>query len=460
VLLRPPKVAKKDVKAKLLVPQSYNASSQISVVHHIFSLTMCGLRVLVVGASIAGPTTAYWLAKAGAKVTVIERYPSLRTGGQAVDIRTAGVSVMRKMSDMEAAVRSKSTQEEGVSFVRDDGRPYGVIRATGNPDRQSLVSEYEIFRSDLANVLYDLTKDNISINYIFSEQIASIQQIGASDSDIIVEFANGSATSAFDLVVACDGATSRTRAMGLGCNVRDHIVPANSWAAYFSTKQDLLHGSKVGQGYSAVGGRSVTIGPDPSGSSRVMLMDVYPPGNRDMIRPFRQASAQGNDALKRYVAQLYRDVGWKTEVAIQEMMLSEDFYASEIVQVKVPSLYKGRFVLVGDAGYAAGPTGGGTTLALAGAYYLAGELGKHSGDIAAGLESYEKRMQPLITELQKIPPFVSTILAPQTAWGIWLRNHIFALVAWTGIAEYAQRYLGAAFASTEAFSLPDYKWVQ
>jgi 2-polyprenyl-6-methoxyphenol hydroxylase-like FAD-dependent oxidoreductase len=422
---------------------------------------MSGLRVLVVGASIAGPTTAYWLAKAGAKVTVIERFPSLRTGGQAVDIRTAGVSVMRKMSGMEAAVRAKSTQEEGVSFVRDDGRPYGVIRATGDPNRQSLVSEYEIFRSDLAKILYDLTKDNERINYIFGEQIASLRESKINGGSITVEFESGSATSDYDLVVACDGATSRTRAMGLGCNVHDHVVPTNSWAAYFSTKQDLLQGSKIGQGYSAVGGRSITIGSDPTGGcSRVMLMGVYPRGEQDMVHPFREASAQGNAALKRHISQHYRGVGWKTNIAMQEMMDSEDFYASEIVQVKVPSLHKGRFVLAGDAGYAAGPTGGGTTLALAGAYYLAGELCKHNGDLAAGLKGYEEQMQPLITELQKIPPLVSTMLAPQTAWGIWLRNHIFALVAWTGIAEFAQSYLGAAFASTESFPLPVYTWIK
>lgn len=49
---------------------------------------MWKLKALVVGASIAGPMTAYWLAKAGATVTVIERFSALRLGGQAVDIRT------------------------------------------------------------------------------------------------------------------------------------------------------------------------------------------------------------------------------------------------------------------------------------------------------------------------------------------------------------------------------------
>ncbi|KAI9748445.1 MAG: hypothetical protein M4579_007220 [Chaenotheca gracillima] len=420
---------------------------------------MSGLKVLVVGASIAGPTTAYWLAKAGAKVTVIERFSALRSGGQAVDIRTAGVSVMRKMSGMEAQVRAKSAQEEGVSFVREDGRPYGTIRPTGNPDQQSLISEYEIFRGDLAKVLYDLTKDHENINYIFGEQIASMQHSETDDGPITVEFANGSATSEYDLVVACDGATSRTRAMGLGCGVRDHIVPTNSWAAYFSIKQDLLQGSRIGQGCSAVGGRFIAVGSDPAGFSRIMLMALHPRKQHDATLPFRQASSEGDHALKKYVAQHYQGVGWRSDFVLQEMMDSEDFYASEIVQVKIPSLYKGRFVLVGDAGYAAGPTGGGTSLALTGAYMLAGEIGKHSGDLAAGLRGFEQQMRPIIKEMQKIPPLISTIMAPQTAWGIWIRNYAFAFIAWTGIAEFLQRYLGAAFASTDSFPLPDYDWV-
>ena len=428
---------------------------------------MSRLNVLIVGASIAGPTAAYWFAKAGANVTVIERFPKLRTNGQNIDIRTAGVIVMRKMPGMEAAVRAKTTEMEGISFVRDNGRPFGTIRATGNPDQQSLVSEYEIFRGDLAQILFDLTKDNKNIKYVFGEQIASMQQKEMDDGPLTVEFENGLPTSDFDLVVACDGATSRTRAMGLGCGVRDYIEPTNCWAAYFSIKQDLLKGSKVAQGYSAVGGRFIGVGPDPSGVNRVGLMSIHPRNDRDATLPFREAVKQGDDVLKQFVAQHYESAGWKTVEVVRGMLETGDFYASEIVQVKPPSLYKGRFVLVGDAGYAPGFTGGGTSLAIAGAYLLAGEVGiKYKGNLAAGLEGYEEQMRPIIKDLQKVPPLVPTILAPQTAWGIWLRNNIFAFIAniaafiaWTRTLEFAQRFFAGAFASTNKYRLPDYEWV-
>ena len=420
---------------------------------------MSKLKVLVVGASIAGPTAAYWLAKAGASVTVIERFPKLRTNGQSIDIRTAGVTVMRKMPGMEAAVRAKTTQIEGISFVREDGRPYGTLRATGNPDQQSLVSEFEIFRGDLAQILFDLTKDNESIRYVFGEQVASMQQNEKDDGPITVEFANGLPTSEYDLVVACDGATSRTRAIGLGCGVRDHIKPTNCWAAYFSIEQDLLQGSKIGQAYTAIGGRFFGVGPDPLGVTRVVLMGMRPRDNHDAALPFREAMKQGDDALKQFLAQHYEGAGWKTNEVVKGMMEAEDFYANEIVQVKTPSLYKGRFALVGDAGYAPGFTGAGTTLALAGAYVLAGEVGRHKGNLAAGLRGYEEQMRPLVDNLQKTPPFITTFVAPQTAWGIWLRNIIFAFIAWTRILEFAQRFFAGAFANTDKFPLPDYEWI-
>lgn len=76
---------------------------------------MSNLKVLVVGASVAGPTAAYRFAKAGAKVIVTERSPQLRTSGQSIDIGTVGVTVMRKLPGMEAAVRAKSMGLERLS---------------------------------------------------------------------------------------------------------------------------------------------------------------------------------------------------------------------------------------------------------------------------------------------------------------------------------------------------------
>ncbi|OBT64325.1 hypothetical protein VE03_06783 [Pseudogymnoascus sp. 23342-1-I1] len=261
---------------------------------------MPNIKVLIIGASIAGPTAAYWLAKTGADITVIERFPSLRTNGQNVDIRTSGVTIMRKMPGMEDAVRAKRSQMEGINFVLADGSTYASIKPTGNPDQQSLVSEYEIFRGDLSRILFNLTKENENIKYVFGEQVASMRQQvdGKANGRIIVEFANGLATAEYDLVISCDGATSRTRAMGLGCGSRDYVYPSNSWAAFFSIDENLFEGSTMGHAYSAVGGRFIAAGSDTSRVTRVVLMGFNPLGDHAASISFRDAMKKGDEGLK------------------------------------------------------------------------------------------------------------------------------------------------------------------
>src|SRR5215471_11700033 len=65
-------------------------------------------RVLVAGASIAGPALAHWLRRRGAEVTVVERAPELRPGGQAVDARGVAREVVRLMG-LDEAVRAART---------------------------------------------------------------------------------------------------------------------------------------------------------------------------------------------------------------------------------------------------------------------------------------------------------------------------------------------------------------
>src|SRR5438477_10186097 len=77
---------------------------------------MSGIRVLVAGASIAGPALAHWLRRRGAEVTVVERAPELRPGGQAVDARGVAKEVIRRMG-LDAVVRAACTETAGAHTV-------------------------------------------------------------------------------------------------------------------------------------------------------------------------------------------------------------------------------------------------------------------------------------------------------------------------------------------------------
>ncbi|KAJ9635114.1 hypothetical protein H2199_008600 [Coniosporium tulheliwenetii] len=431
---------------------------------------MSDLKVLVVGASIAGPMAAYWLAEAGAEATIIERYPALRSGGQNIDIRTCGVTVVRKIPGLEAALKASLAPLEdnkAMKIVDDQDRPYITIKGTGDAEQQSLVSEYEIFRDDLSRILHDFTKGNERIRYVFGEQVASLRQ---EKDRVFVEFANGKLPpSNSDLVVAADGATSRTRALGMECKVRDHIEPLNAWAGYCTVPRNLLRGGKMALFSTSTPGRATMIAPDHHlGRNRIVLMSSYPRSavTAEVMRPFREAVKAGDGATKQFLAQHFRGHPRYEEI-MPAVRASDNLYASEAVQVKAPSLHKGRFVLIGDAGYAAGPVGTGTSLAITGAYLLAGEISNHPGDLAAGLRSYESRMQPIIQDMQQIPPGFPGIMTPQAPWALSLRNAVIQVIAalitaseFVPIAKLFS-WVAATFSSsfgTDKYNIPEYNW--
>ena len=107
--------------------------------------------VLVSGAGIAGEALAFWLRRGGFTPTVLEVAPGLRPGGQAVDLRGAGRTVVERMGLMDAA-RALVVPQRGIAFVDAHGR-HRAEMAVGDLDGDGIVSEIEVLRGDLAQLL-------------------------------------------------------------------------------------------------------------------------------------------------------------------------------------------------------------------------------------------------------------------------------------------------------------------
>ncbi|WP_281450016.1 FAD-dependent monooxygenase [Paenarthrobacter nitroguajacolicus] len=86
------------------------------------------MRVLISGASIAGPALAHCLLGHGFDVTIVEKAPQLRPGGQAVDIRGPGKEVLRRIG-LDQPVRAARTSSRGMSLVDKDNRERAQLRA-------------------------------------------------------------------------------------------------------------------------------------------------------------------------------------------------------------------------------------------------------------------------------------------------------------------------------------------
>src|ERR1700754_1297417 len=170
------------------------------------------IKVLISGASIAGPALAHWLHRRGADVTVVEQSPGLRPGGQAVDARGVAKEVIRRMG-LDAAVRAACTDTAGAYTVDVDGNVLETFRADDHGG-DGYIAEIEILRGDLSRVLYDDTRDGVE--YVFGDRIAELTQ----DADgVDVTFAGGDRRR-FDLVVGADGLHSALRAVVFGAHDR------------------------------------------------------------------------------------------------------------------------------------------------------------------------------------------------------------------------------------------------
>lgn len=159
----------------------------------------------------------------------------------------------------------------------------------------------------------------------------------------------------------------------------------------------------------AVGGRSITVRPDNVGTTRVALSFLSGPKNYEGMAP-----AQQREALRAE----YAGVKWKAPRILDALAKTDELYVDDLTQVRATHWVQGRVVLLGDAAWCATPISGmGTTLALTGAYVLAGELASAS-TIDEGLRAYQERMRPIVGRAQKLPPGAPRIAHPRSRAGL------------------------------------------
>ncbi|WP_412543751.1 FAD-dependent monooxygenase [Longispora sp. K20-0274] len=390
------------------------------------------MNVLISGASIAGPAMAYWLHRHGHTATVVERAPGIRPGGHAVDVRGVARQVVDRMGVMPR-VRERSVDERGIAFVTATGKhaasmPADLFGGDG------IVAEIEIMRGDLSAILHEATEPYTE--YLFDDRIAELHQ---DDDGVAVTFASG-ARRRFDVVVGADGVHSGVRRLAFGPSA-DFIRPLGAYTAYFTVPDpgDLDHWFLM---YNAPGGRVAGLRPERGGTAKAMLSFTSPPLDYD----------RGDlRAQKEILARAMAGVGWRVPGLLAAMADADDFYFDEISQVRVDRWWRGRAVLLGDAGYCGSPlTGMGTSMALVGAYVLAGEL--TVGPPEAAFARYQVAMRDYVAACQELPPGGVNGFAPSNRFMISMRNlSMRSMTRWP-----MRQILAKQFGKAEAISLRDY----
>ena len=353
------------------------------------------MKVLISGASIAGPVLAYWLNRYGFEVTVVERAPQLRkTGGHAVDLFRPAMDISERMGVLPR-VTAMSTETTVLTAFREGvSRPARVdltkiFRATS--DRH-----VEIMRDDLSEIYFDATTDDVE--YVFGDSITKIE-------DEVVSFEQ-SPPRRFDVVVGADGLHSNVRRLVFG-DCEKYFVGAHL-AVLTAPKGDLSGEMVCHLGPGRMVGR---YGAKHLDEERIIFL--FHGGELDYHH--RDIPRQKELLRAAFVGMHPQVDAW-----LGELDDTPAFYFDSVTQLRMDSWSRGRVTLVGDAGYCPGPAvGGSTSLAVLGAYVLAGELAAAGGDHERGFEAYEREMAEIVRRSRVFALGTAKRLVPATRTGMW-----------------------------------------
>ena len=402
------------------------------------------LKVLISGGGIAGPCLAYWLSKTRLDISIkiIERSPSPRVTGQSIDIRGPAVELVKRMK-LEEAIRSRHTTEEGTIFLNSTGKTFAQFNAG-----DTFTAEYEILRADLSQLFLEATEGLSNIQYIYGDSVKSLEQ---TDKDVNVTFTGGSKDT-FDLVVAADGSTSKTRSLILDEQIlKDSYKVLGQYTAFFSIPSRPTD-PRLWQWFNAPRGLGIMTRPHRNNSTIGAYLCITMPARGQRDPAVEDAMGKGTEVTKRMLHTYFENAGWESKRILEGMDNAEDFYMSRAAQVKLSKWTNGRALVLGDAAFAT--FGVGTSLAIESAYILAGELSKIQSihDVPQALERYEEGFRPLYATMEELPSGFPQLVFPQTAWGLRLRDFVLWFVSKTKIHKLFQGDSGVDW------KLPHYDW--
>ncbi|MGH9529996.1 MAG: FAD-dependent monooxygenase, partial [Terriglobales bacterium] len=260
-----------------------------------------------------------------------------------------------------------------------------------------------------------------------------------------VSFERGAARD-FDLVVGADGLHSRTRELVFGPQSQFEKYLGYKVAAFevegYRPRDELVYVM-----YTEVGQQ---VGRFAMRGDRTMFLFVFAD---DAINPTAIGDISTQKAILR---KRFGNSGWECPQILDALDAANDLYFDRVSQIRMGdhpgSWTRGRVTLAGDAAFCVSLLAGqGSSLAMAAAYILAGELHRAKGDYAAAFERYEKLFASFVLKKQKGALRFAGTFAPKSKLSMFVRNQIMNLLTVQWIMQLA---VGRDLA--DDFALPEY----
>jgi 2-polyprenyl-6-methoxyphenol hydroxylase-like FAD-dependent oxidoreductase len=356
------------------------------------------VKVLISGASIAGPVLAYWLSRHGVDVTVVERSPALRkTGGHAVDLFRPAMEISERMGVLAEIEAHATGTTEMVIHRPGASRPTRLdyLKIIGAMSDRHV----EIMRDDLSEIYYQAGRADVE--YLFGDTITSI----SSDGDVIFEH---NAPRRFDVVVGADGLHSGVRRLTFGNHVPESFL--GGYLSVVSVPKELARDGEM-TAYFKPGHMAGIYTADHLDDARAVF--IFRP-SQPLDYDYREVERQKTQLLN-----AFQHTASEVDRWLDEVSRTTSFYFDAITQLQMTTWSQGRVTLVGDAGYCPGPAvGGSTSLAVYGAYVLAAEMVRAGDDYAAAFAAYERTMLAPVVSSRKLARVNAKTVVPMSRRGI------------------------------------------
>jgi 2-polyprenyl-6-methoxyphenol hydroxylase-like FAD-dependent oxidoreductase len=358
--------------------------------------------VLISGAGVAGPTLAFWLARAGFRPTVVERAEGRRSSGNPVDVRGAALPVVEEMG-VVPSLREAATRVTAMRLIGADGRP-GARVAMPASRSASGTREVEVPRADLAAILFDAARDHAE--FVFDDTITSL---APDPGGVDVTFARA-APRRFDLVVGADGLHSTVRRLAFG--------PEERFVRHLG-----VYVATMPLGEPADRPDEVLMYNTPG-----RLVSVHPSRDRALVAFIFRAPARAgfdhrdSDQHRHMLLEAFgEDRVWRVPELLGRLREVPDLYFDAVSKVVLPAWSKGRVTLLGDAAASVSLFGDGSSMAIAGARTLAAALAG-GDDAATALRRYETEHRRRTGPRRRTARLAAAMIVPRTRPGLLVRN--------------------------------------
>jgi 2-polyprenyl-6-methoxyphenol hydroxylase-like FAD-dependent oxidoreductase len=352
--------------------------------------------VLISGASIAGPALAFWLRRRGFDVTVVEKSHTLRGGGYPIDIRGTALGVVERMG-LLPRLREAHVDTRRITFLDAGGTQVASVRPESLTGGDG--SDLEVRRGDLAEILHEVVRDDVE--FLFDNTIVAMNEHSGG---VDVTFRSGLART-YDHVIGADGLHSAVRELTFGPEERFHRYLGYCFAGFtlpnhLGLAQEALMWNEPGRAAALY-----AVGANETVHGFLSFARAEAP-----FGAFRDPQAQRD-----LVAEVFAGDGWEVPGLVKAMRESDDLFFDTVSQIRMPRWSSGRVALAGDAAHAPSfLTGQGSSLALVGAYVLAGNMND--------FEAYERTIRPFVEANQNLVDVGNAELFPGTAEALAARN--------------------------------------